>query len=971
MLRPHAALVETLVEWFDDVAGVGRAEPVGSHVVVVPSEPGFGMDTVYQEFYRALATRQSNKFWSSEIGPSSLAPEINDPQAVPEFVWIGIKAGPAGYAIGQLAEQMKHLTEAISMPSSTADRVGMNTRRTLAGAVSPVSGVLALIAGSAAGPLGLISTASGVLGWGVDVIAQARRNREGLLAAMRRSSDGVIDAARRLRQLSEAHGVPVIIVLDDMHEADWTAAALVSAAEDERGRVLVVASGDIGEGPGISGPVGQWLRSPSDVFDDRPDSVVNERPPSISTALIVGELERLLPDSGHSELAALAMDIRSLASLAEAAARSRPDDPASLEKFRAIATFSPVPPRLSGTQLLAWRVGSTLGGVLPGSVLDKLEIDRSSVNELCNEGSAFKVAEGLWQLSSPQAATPDDLGVWEAIIDVLTNRAQKLPPYEARQLARLVIPEIASGRLPRSNQLSEAIFELATQAADVDDYLTAFELGQGAAGTIRQGGRPKQVWRVALETWSHQLTPIPIPSLPKGRDGSVIARLIKNLAYLATLESHSHPKRTVNIMRLTDTSLDEGSGLIEPELLEELRLEFVERLVEHGQHVAAHEQLLRVRINTVRADEITAELKSGTLGLKRSIKRLQSQLPELEKALGRNMTRASLQLADVYDRLGEANVQLGQSRLALGQFERCLEIRLKWLGPDHADTLYARGYVAVATGSAGDKRGALELFTQLLPDYLRTQGPDHPGTLSARSNIAGWTAELGESRQAVELYTALLADEQRVLGPDHIATLKTRGSIARWKGEIGDRTEALELLNELLPDQERVLGLNHPVVQITRANIAAFLAPSIAARINGVGDVAPALEALTELLPEQQRTLGSDHPDTLGTRRNIAAYKLENGEEEEAMRLFTGLLPVHRQVLGPDHPDTLGLRLHIAALARSLGDNKHAQKLFTDLLPDQQRVLGPNAPQTLSTQIHMSQLKEVDSEPGDEAQSVG
>ena len=57
-------------------------------------------------------------------------------------------------------------------------------------------------------------------------------------------------------------------------------------------------------------------------------------------------------------------------------------------------------------------------------------------------------------------------------------------------------------------------------------------------------------------------------------------------------------------------------------------------------------------------------------------------------------------------------------------------------GPDHPDTITARGHLADAYFMASKFRDAIPLYERTLADWERVQGPDHPDTITARGNLA-------------------------------------------------------------------------------------------------------------------------------------------------------------------------------------------------------------------------------------------
>jgi Tetratricopeptide repeat len=67
-------------------------------------------------------------------------------------------------------------------------------------------------------------------------------------------------------------------------------------------------------------------------------------------------------------------------------------------------------------------------------------------------------------------------------------------------------------------------------------------------------------------------------------------------------------------------------------------------------------------------------------------------------------------------------------------------------------------------------------------------GPDHPDTLRARGNLAFWLGKSGKAQEAADQYRQLLEDRLRVLGPDHPDTLATRKNVALWSKVSGHET---------------------------------------------------------------------------------------------------------------------------------------------------------------------------------------
>ena len=233
-------------------------------------------------------------------------------------------------------------------------------------------------------------------------------------------------------------------------------------------------------------------------------------------------------------------------------------------------------------------------------------------------------------------------------------------------------------------------------------------------------------------------------------------------------------------------------------------------------------------------------------------------------------------------------------------------------GPDHRDTLAARGSLAYWIGMAGDAAGARDQFAALLPVIERVLGAEHRNTLATRGNLARWTGRAGDAAGARDQFAALLPVIERVLGAEHPDSLTTRGNLAAWAGLAGDAATARDQYAALLPVRERVSGAEHPETLTTRANLASWTGRA--------GDAAGARDQFAALLPVRERVLGAEHPDTLTTRANLAYWTGRAGDAAGARDQYAALLPVRERVLGAKHPDTLTTRRQLAYWTGRPGD---------------------------------------------------
>ena len=83
------------------------------------------------------------------------------------------------------------------------------------------------------------------------------------------------------------------------------------------------------------------------------------------------------------------------------------------------------------------------------------------------------------------------------------------------------------------------------------------------------------------------------------------------------------------------------------------------------------------------------------------------------------------------------------------------------------------------------------MFAAALADRERNQGPEHPETIAARGHLAHAIPSAGRPGDAVGLYERTVADSERLLGPGHPATLGARASLADAYQSAGQLREGI------------------------------------------------------------------------------------------------------------------------------------------------------------------------------------
>ncbi len=987
MLDIHGGTVETLCEWFEDVAGLGGQISCGSRVVSLARDPGFGMDHVLATLFDRLATVYDPEgFWNPTLSTRNLVPSVANDGVMPGFLWLGAKAGPAGSVNAELARQLDSLARIFIRVESDRDEAdgSARTRQAITTAIGPAANLLVKSVGAAS--LGSIkrSNTEGA-SWSTDIVGRARRSRESLTANIFESQDLVVRAMHRIAALSLQAQIPIVLVIDDADLADWVVAGIISALANVDGRVLVLVTGDnFPDGSTIAGDLGHWLSVPGDVAPKRLNVVHSEDVASVSEDLISAELVRLFPNLSPAQRVDLAANVSDLGHLAQLVC----DDSFQGKSFEEIRSLLAIPEMdLSGFSepaLEVRRVAGALGGVVSAAVLSRLSVPLVGVDELNKLGYLLPVSQGLWQ---SDRRLFEGLGsskrVWEAVADAVLGDDVFLASFEARQLARLVVSGFRQGLLLPDDDLSDRIFAFASAAANVDDYLDAYALGHGAI-QVRKTPSHKQGWLAAIAYWETQLgassfpARITLPAMP------AIAEVASNLAWLARVDSLVDRSFGDELVTSTHRRLSEGNGFVEQPLLDHLRLEFVARLVEHGRFPDAMAQIRLLSEQSDERQQLEEALQAQDHTADRFADRLEHQLAAYEKTYPGSMELADCHrvMANLYEARGRFETARSQTRSRLKLLMQLMEVddpltlatrttvcrlegRLgrteiasvmavelakasaRTFGKDHPETYKKRATAARLLGRQGFRDDAMGRFSSLLVDLEARYGPGSVETFEVRFNMARLTRESGDVKGALEQYQKLLVDQEHMVGYEHRSPLTTRFQIAQATAELSDIHSALALFQRLYSDQSAVLGAEDPDTLATMSDTAGLTAR--------MGDVDGAHELLGVLLVAQERTLGAGSGAALKTRGKIASLMRASGDQVAAMQLFQQLRLDQEKHLGIDHPQCLATRMGIATLTAESGDAETAKEMFEFLLDQHERVYGPDHDRTVAVRNKLAE----------------
>jgi eukaryotic-like serine/threonine-protein kinase len=326
------------------------------------------------------------------------------------------------------------------------------------------------------------------------------------------------------------------------------------------------------------------------------------------------------------------------------------------------------------------------------------------------------------------------------------------------------------------------------------------------------------------------------------------------------------------------------------------------------------------------------EGQEGGLGRDVTLRRaIEAALPEVET----NFSAQPLIEARLRMTVGSSYLYLGETKIAIDQFQKARALYTQHLGPEHPDTLLSMKELGWSFHEDGRMNEALKLLEKTLDLQEKTLGRDHPDTLTTKVCVGCTYKNLGQPDNALKHYQEALELNQATLGPNDRRTLWNMDGLATCYSVFGQHEKAIDILQKTLPLQLATLTAKHDDTVFSMVLLAEEYA-----RLRRFPEAIPRFQ---EALNLQQSKLGADHPHTLSTMWSLANTYVVAGREAEASKLFEDLIPRQEKKFGPKNPASLWTMNDFANLLASAPDLKvrnpaRAVKLaqrMVELAPDE------------------------------------
>jgi len=188
------------------------------------------------------------------------------------------------------------------------------------------------------------------------------------------------------------------------------------------------------------------------------------------------------------------------------------------------------------------------------------------------------------------------------------------------------------------------------------------------------------------------------------------------------------------------------------------------------------------------------------------------------------------------------------------------------------ERLRALNLLSWAASRSGKNREALEISERAVKDAQEVLSDSHPELLEAMNNLARFLFRAGDLGRAVAVGKEVLQRRELVLGRQHQKTLTSMDNLAVYLLALNELTMALELSNRAMVGWKATFGLSHPKALTARVHNLEILA-----RVDRTS-IGPS--EIAELLLDHVAVLGGQHPNTLDACETCARWVLSAGRSD-------------------------------------------------------------------------------------------
>lgn len=294
-------------------------------------------------------------------------------------------------------------------------------------------------------------------------------------------------------------------------------------------------------------------------------------------------------------------------------------------------------------------------------------------------------------------------------------------------------------------------------------------------------------------------------------------------------------------------------------------------------------------------------------------------------AIAKKFKDKPLTEATVRISIGRSFDFLGEFKIAMEDFERCLELREKHLGLRHIDTIQARLAVANLFEHMDQPQKALAARELAFHQARDEFGLASHTTQMAMNNLANSYDRIKRIDDAIHLREQVLKLTRLHRGEKDPFTLLCMNNLGYSYACIGRHQEALALLNEAIELSRKYLHKDHGVaIEVMSSKAECLLM---------MKQPEKAMDLYKSILQSRNNIQGEDHPQTLGSIIDIANCYTALGQHREAFTTAQEALPLFTRKFTDKHSNTLYcLYIMISSLHELQRDNDAYPWMFVYLM---------------------------------------
>ena len=292
--------------------------------------------------------------------------------------------------------------------------------------------------------------------------------------------------------------------------------------------------------------------------------------------------------------------------------------------------------------------------------------------------------------------------------------------------------------------------------------------------------------------------------------------------------------------------------------------------------------------------------------------------------------------ADLLFQLGNCEKKFGDYKKALIYYDKCLEIDIKILGPEHHSVALLYHNIGSLWNNKGYYNKAIKYYQKSLDIIIKIFGKDDTDVARLYNSIGLLFNNKGDYEKALEYYFKSLGIMLKTLGANHTDVATLYNNIGYLWNEKGDFDKAIKFYNNCLNIRLKTLSSTDPSIATIYNNIGSVL--------SAIGDNEKAIEFNQSCLDIRLISLGSEHPDVATSYNNIGLIWHKIKDYDKALELYQKCLNIKLKTLGLGHPDVASSYNNIGAIWNHKSDFEKAIYYYNKCLKIRLNTLGKNHP---------------------------